>query len=61
MKDEKKRNEKALLISGVLSAVKKLKRVRNQIVLFDMRQHLKPVDKSIADLTKLRRELERNE
>ena len=53
--------EKIHTTSNVLSAIKKLKKIRNQIAILDMRSHVKVIDKNISDLIKLRRELEKKD
>lgn len=59
MKQGNKAAEKTHATSNVLSAIKKLKKIRNQIAILDMRSHVRTIDKNISDLIKLRRELEK--
>ena len=61
MKSKDKIAEKSAIAQSVNSIVKKLKRVRSQVVLFEMKEHLKAIDKNISDLTKLRKKIERHE
>ena len=61
MKSDKKKIEKQSVSSSISSVVKKLKRIRNQVVLLDMRNHVRAIDKNIVDLVKLKRDLLRDE
>ena len=55
------KTEKALVISNISSVLKKLKRIKHQVVLFDMRDHARAIDKNMADLIRLKRDLGRND
>ena len=61
MKSKEKIAQKSAIAQSVNTIVKKLKRVRSQVVLYEMKEHLKIIDKNISDLTKLRKKIETHE
>ena len=61
MKHDNKKIEKAQVALIIKDMVKKLKRVKHRVILLDMRDHARIIDKNICDLTKLRRDLSRDE
>ena len=61
MKPNDKKIQKAQVSSSVAGIIKKLKRVRSHAILFDMREHVRSIDKNIVDLLNLRLDLERDE
>ena len=61
MKDNADKLKKLSLAANVKAVVKKLGRIRSQVSLLDMKDHARSIDKNIADLVKLKRELEKNE